>query len=126
MSENKRLSKTPSDNKVRLEELLENALACGCMNTDEVAEYLCDSGVIAPPCRVGDKVYEICEGIDDGIPSFVEELTVTEVGSARIFCSAYAPPRDDIHNEILLEELGTSVFLTRDEADSVLRERQEP
>ncbi len=119
----KEIEKTVSDNKARLEAMLENAVAVGCMNTDEFAEYLCESGVIAPPCRVGDKLYELCEGIDDDIPPLIEEHTVTEVGTSRIFCSAYVPPRDDIHNELPIKELGRSLFLTRDEAERALHDR---
>ena len=48
----------------RLKELLEDAprIAFSKDESEEIADYLIENGVIVPPCKVGDKVYKICFG----------------------------------------------------------------
>ena len=73
------------------------------------------------PCMVGDKVYEV---IEDGLKLYIEELTVTEVGSTRLWTSAFRESRDDIGNEIPYSEIHKTVFLTREAAERAVERRQ--
>ena len=72
------------------------------------------------PCVVGDKVYEV---IEDGRKLYIEELTVTEVASTRLFTSAYRESADDIGNEIPYSEIHKTVFLTREAAERAVERR---
>ena len=74
------------------------------------------------PCKVGDKVYELGE-TDENV-YYIEELTVTEVATTRLFVSAWVPAKDDIAYEIPYERLGKNVFLTREAAEAELKGKQ--
>ena len=66
-------------------------------------------------CSIGDKLYIILE--DETAPGGwgIEINNVTEVGERFIFFSSYYPPRDDILNNVSIEDIGKDVFL--DEAE---------
>lgn len=72
------------------------------------------------PCVVGDKVYEV---IEDGRKLYIEELTVTEVGSTRLWTSAFRESREDLGNEIPYSEIHKIVFLTREAAERAVERR---
>lgn len=72
------------------------------------------------PCAVGDKVYEV---IEDGRKYYISELTVTEVGSTRLFTSAYTESQGDIGIEIPYAELHKTVFLSREAAERAVERR---
>ena len=102
-----------------------------------IADYLLANGVIVPPCKVGDTVYEICErrrsgkwqkaivervvhGIEIGIDwqkAIVErvvhgiEIGIDKILTARCGTTTY----------LYLSRLGETVFLTREEAEKVLK-----
>ena len=109
----------------RLEELL-NRAACifDAPGMDQVAEYLAKNNVVVLPCGIGDKLYTIYDGTDEdeSVGARVEELTVTEVGTSRIFCSSCVPPGNDIDYERPLSEIGVRYFFARDDAERNLRE----
>ena len=81
---------------------------------DTIADHLLANGVIVPPCKVGDKVYQT-----DGIRIYESE--VTEIYQDRTATIIYNT------NGIAFDEraIGTSVFLTKEEAEVNLRERKE-
>ena len=91
------------------------------LDSVRLADHLLANGVIVPPCKVGDKLYEV---IDDE-ELFITELTVTEVGTKVVFYSGYVPPKDDIHYHIPIDEIGKTYFFTREEAEKALAERSE-
>lgn len=74
------------------------------LTTDSLADYLLAHGVIAPPCKVGDTVYEV--GI---ISNRVNQFEI----------------KDLYHLGRLIEDecFGTWVFLTREEAEAELERR---
>lgn len=80
------------------EEFDENTVA-------DIADHLIDHGIIVPPCKVGDKVYQT-----DG--SRIYESTVRKI----IYDT----------DGIAFDEtaIGTSVFLARKEAEATLAERR--
>ena len=85
---------------------------------DYVAEYLTANGVIVPPCKVGDTVYSIVEGIELIFVGEVYECCVGRYGivfrSTRKGYLALAFTEEDI---------GKTVFLSREEAKKALAER---
>ena len=90
-----------------------------CQNCHIVADYLLANGVIVPPCKVGDTVYEICERRRSGKwqKAIVErvvhgiEIGIDKILTARCGTTAY----------VYLSRLGKTVFLTREEAETALK-----
>ncbi len=80
---------------------------------NKFADYLLENGVIVPPCKVGDTVYMICW--DDGIEPFIEEDKIIKVSTQKFWLKYCYFNYDDI---------GKTVFLTRDEAERALRESE--
>lgn len=79
---------------------------------EKIADYLIANGVIVPPCKVGDKIYQT-----DGVriyESTINEITFT---THHIICDT----EDIAFNE---QAIGKIVFLTREEAQKALREAQ--
>lgn len=60
------------------------------------------------PLQVGDTV---TVRYIDGEMLVHEQLTVTEVCSKGFFVSSYSPPRDDLGDYILYDQLGVRYFL---------------
>lgn len=69
-----------------------------------LADYLISNGVIVPPCKVGDKVYQT-----DGVRIY--ESTIINV-----VYDTYGIAFDE-------RAIGESIFLTREEAEKALKER---
>ena len=77
--------------------------------TENLADYLIENGVIVPPCKVGDKVYQT-----DFVriyESTINEVTYTE--NKVIY----------VTENIVFDEnaIGKSIFLTREEAEQALK-----
>ena len=83
-----------------------------------LGEYLADkllqNGVIVPPCKVGDTVYEFrcTDPFEDPLDLYVVESTVSGIA---IFTT------EDIHN---MNCFGKTVFLTKEDAERALKERE--
>ena len=78
-----------------------------------IADYLLANGVIVPPCKVGDKLYYI---------PFGSTITQWEIRSMEI-------TQDDIVFHcgrifFLNQDIGKTVFLTKEEAEARLKELQ--
>ena len=99
----------------RLIELIQNAVnGCARHWAEIIADYLLANGVIVPPCKVGDMVYEFrCDDpFDDHLKLYVVPSTVSGIA---IFTT------EDIHN---MNCFGKTVFLTKEEAEEKLKERE--
>lgn len=97
-----------------LTKLIESAMYWGADTPEKIAERLIEDGdVIVPPCKVGDVVYRIC-----GTKKcrFVAERIVVCI---KIHENGFIVITDGAENI-----LGTSVFLTREEAEAALAERR--
>lgn len=95
-------------------------LECGVnINTTSIADHLIENGVIVPLCNVGDTVYVVCED-DEG--NFISENKVTEVCSKGFFVSSFDPPQDDMGGFELYEEIGKTIFLSKQRAEHKLME----
>lgn len=85
-----------------------------------LADYLLANGVIVPPCKVGDTMYEICERRRSGKwqKAIVErvvhgiEIGIDNILTARCGTTTY----------VYLSRLGKTVFLTKEEAKKALKE----
>lgn len=95
---------------------------------DYVAEYLTANGVIVPPCKVGDKVWflniypSICM-----YRNFVYEAMVVRVyvehDNELTLAIRIKNEWGTIEYPRIREEIGKTVFLSREEAEKALRER---
>lgn len=77
----------------------------------EMADYLLANGIIVPPVKVGDVVYIVCN-VDN--KTVIEESAVEEVSTYRIWT-------DEVYYD--LDDIGTSIFMTRESAEKALAER---
>lgn len=80
--------------------------------TDEQADHLLANGVIVPPCKAGDTVYQT-----DGVRIY--ESCITEID---IFSFVTVFYTDGV--AFGEEAIGKSIFLTREEAEAKLKERE--
>ena len=89
------------------------------VRAESIADYLLANGIIVPPCKVGDTVYEICERRRSGKwqKAIVErvvhgiEIGIDKILTARCGTTTY----------VYLSRLGKTVFLTREEAEKALK-----
>ena len=81
-----------------------------------LADYLIEHGIIVPPCKVGDTVYYIT-GIGHNLvkPAKVKEIIIDENGIKDLYMQG------DGHN---FENSFDIFFLTREEAEKALKERE--
>lgn len=79
-----------------------------------LADHLIANGVIVPPCKVGDTVYRVYT------KSWIGEDKICEISISRggVF---YV---DDKGRETSCEKIGKTVFLTREEAELALKEKE--
>lgn len=79
--------------------------------TEDKADYLLANGVIVLPCKVGDTVCYPSSSCDKIFEKTIDEILINEEGDYIHFASTYMP----------LENIGKTVFLTREEAESALK-----
>lgn len=103
----------------RLIKLL-NVDMSGCEGdyAEEMADYLIKNGVILPPCKVGDTVYFDTYLHGDSVG--VRPHKVIQVKSV----ITTEPSKGGIGAEIPDWSFGESVFLTEEEAEKALKERE--
>ena len=87
--------------------------------TSKIADHLLLYGVIVPPCKVGDMVYEIynnkvIKGKAECVEVVVEENCTQYIAGVRFF---------DHISMIKGFAFGETVFLTKEEAEKALAER---
>ena len=83
----------------------------------DIADYLLANGVIVPPCKVGDILYYLDRYSKSIETDTVKYFTVTKNGCKPIL---------ERHNVKFWEmyEWGKTVFLTKEEAEQALKERE--
>lgn len=83
---------------------------------EDLADYLLANGVIVPPCKVGDVVWIPSVNSNKVYSKVVKDILIREkdgeVGKYIYASSAYFP----------FENIGKTVFLTREEAEAKLKE----
>ena len=93
------------------------------LHAEYLAQHLLNAGVIVPPCKVGDKLYDVTEFFEGrDCPDIYElqdnVLYVEKTKGGNILFSY-----DGVY--IDHDAIGKTVFLTKEEAEKVLAERSE-
>ena len=91
-----------------------------CVDSCSLADHLIASGVIVPPCKIGDKIYmvvtrktvrfDFCKGGMRRVNnkhSFIKQSYLTKLNFFKV-----------------IEDFGKTVFLTREDAEKALKEMQ--
>lgn len=98
----------------------------GNIGLGQIADYLLEHGVIVLPCKVGDTVY--CPWAYDEN----KEIAFTEVESIKIYVNgrplAFVEDWEidmPMPTAFYPENFGKTVFLTREEAEKALKEREQ-
>ena len=114
----------------RLVELLDEFIDDDWYSNKEIAEYLLANGVIVPPVNVGDTVYAFCYDFGVILPYFVENLSIGFMDKNQYYWTYEANSHTDEMDELLdeidfdLDDFGKTVFLTKEEAEQALKERE--
>ena len=87
----------------------------GNIGLGQIADYLIEHGVTVPPCKVGDRVYRPSDCL--GVVQFV--IISFNIYESEMFFT------DDSENIIYISDIGKTVFLTREEAELALKERED-
>lgn len=117
----------------RLIELMLNAPQIPCIKGGQatgkryqtfqnIADYLLANGVILPPCKVGEPVWFVEEGGDIGF-SLIEKIRIEQRAKWNpelVFNCIYLV---DFLRPIPFSAIGRAVFLTKEEAEKALKER---
>ena len=110
----------------------ENGMDVAESREEYIADYLLGSGVIVPPCKVGDEVYYI---IDDKIQAL--RVGYGTFGKVDLTMSARCKDESDMCEVSCwldgktcgigfdYSHIGKTVFLTREEAERALRKEDE-
>ena len=107
----------------------------GALNCSKLADYLLANGVIVPPCKVGDTVYELDEDgrIVKGIVQSIRQNLIRNKQGRWIVTSWLDDYYVDLNGTRFPHEahlyspfssFGETVFLTREEAEKALKERE--
>lgn len=95
--------------------------------SEQIADHLLKNGVIVPPCKVGDKVYSLiettCENTDGvyTVCEFYDEgMCACKTKCPHIYRIAECLV-DNGNLLIFTAKWGTSVFLTKEEAEQALK-----
>ena len=105
----------------RLIELIQDAVnGCARHWAEIIADYLIANGVILPPCKVGDKLYEITSR--KTISEY--QVTAIHIELFGIFVDWKITQGfvDRYISDMPAGEIGKTVFLTREEAENALKE----
>ena len=90
-----------------------------------LADHLIANGVIVPPCKVGDIVYAKYSGTNEIEYYVVDE--VIHLGSDNFEFKAHLENEDGYMVDNIdfgVPKIGLTVFLTREEAEKALKERE--
>lgn len=97
---------------------------------EEYAEELVANGVIVPPVSVGQTVYSFCDVFGGFLPYVIQDFKVGFMGKDRPNywyweATSHALETDELLDEIDfdIEEIGKTVFLTKEEAERELEKR---
>ena len=96
---------------------------CMCRREAEtIADYLLEKGVIVPPVQVGATVY-----CTDSYRHLIKPLEIIgfEVDYTKRICKYYCSGGDYTPAWFNPAEIGKTVFLTREEAEKALKERED-
>ena len=109
----------------KAEDICDSTLDCdsckyvlsGSCKTALIADYLLANGVIVPPCKVGDKLYQIVDMSHTACKSFVSDFSITVLPYQIYYINVMGGI-----SAIPFENFGKTVFLTKEEAEEKLKE----
>ena len=112
----------------RLVELIEKTFAVqyaarGLLTAQHTADHLLANGVVVPLCKVGDKTFLLLEDLFDGwevVESYCCEIV--EKGRWKTYSMVVDCPAIGNTLEFYTGDFGRTVFLTKEEAEQVLKE----
>ena len=110
-----------NDMRDRLIELIQDIKLCNPINWDKpefMALALLANGVILPPCNVGDTVYK-CHTVNLNPTGEITKRTIKQ-----ITFSAFTVTDDGASGWFDIDDIGKTVFLTLEDAEKALRERE--
>ena len=84
----------------------------------DIVDAVIDEGVIVPPCKVGDKLYQIVDMSHTGCKSFVSDFPITVLPYQIYYLNLMGGI-----SAIPFENFGKTVFLTKEEAEAELEKR---
>ena len=88
--------------------------------TEKETDYLLANGVIVPPCKVGDIVYTIFEGDIEAL-----KITYAKTEESAEFIYRYYDAKNKFLDMPFSDRsIGKTVFLTKEEAEKHLKERE--
>lgn len=86
--------------------------------SEQIADHLIANGVIVPPCKVGDMLWDTSVTSNRVYSKVIEEISIHEkdgdIGKYVYADGVYFP----------FESFGETIFLTREEAEKALKERE--
>ena len=98
---------------------------------EEFADYLMSNNVVVLPLKVGDTVHSFSADFGVVLPYLVGTLNIGYMGKSGVYYSYEAnchdPETDELLDEIDFEseDIGKTVFLSREEAEAKLREMRD-
>ena len=110
-----------NDMRDMLIELIQDIKLCNPTNWDKpefMALALLADGVVLPPCNVGDTVYK-CHTVNLNPTGEITKRTIKQ-----ITFSAFTVTDDGASGWFDIDDIGKTVFLTREDAEKSLRERE--
>lgn len=106
-----------------VQDSLNKHIGKSCMLAENIASDLLDNGVVVPPCKVGAEVFYVHEICDENADEYLD-ISKGEVISFSLQKEglwAYCRYEDGLTYWHLVEEFGTELFLTREEAEAKLK-----
>lgn len=97
---------------------------CMCRREAEtIADYLLENGVVVLPVKAGDTIYEIHERRKGN--EWVKIISERFVHGVEICMGGFMIIRCGSTVSVFLSDIGKNVFLTREEAEKALKEREQ-
>ena len=90
---------------------------------ERTADFLLENGVIVPPVKAGDTIYEIHERRKGG--EWVKIISERFVHGVEIYAGGCMIARCGSTISVFLSDIGKTVFLTREEAENALKESEQ-
>lgn len=91
---------------------------------EALADYLLANGVIVLPCNVGDTVYSYDENLYALLDYRINQITLSD-GAPTLY-SGLCFNKDELlsDTDFVKSDIGKTVFLTKEEAEKALKERE--
>lgn len=108
----------------------------GCQNVfiqdsdiESIADHLLANGVIVPPCKVGDTVYAVSLNTETNAVAvhrgYIGSIDIRSAGNYLFICHEGFDDEPYFKNICCkFENFGKTVFLTREEAEQALKEKE--